>query len=59
MAFVLSPTYLLMACLAGWINREQRKQVEYLQAEVRVLREQTGKKRLKFTNDQRRLLGCL
>jgi len=43
--------------LAGWINREQLEIIEYLMAENRVLREQLGKKRLRFSDDQRRNLA--
>lgn len=58
MGHALSPLHLLVACLAGCMNREQRKQIESLRAEIKVLREQTGQKRLKFTDDQRRLLAA-
>jgi hypothetical protein len=39
--------------LAGWINQQQRDVIDYLQEENRVLREQLGSRRLRFTNDQR------
>jgi len=42
----------------GWINREQYAVIAYLQEENRVLREQLGKKRLRFTDDQRRRLAA-
>src|SRR5262249_12877073 len=47
------PLQFLLAALAGWINQQQRDVIDYLQAENRVLREQLGPKRLRFTNDQR------
>ena len=43
--------------MAGWMNRRQQQVIEYLQAENRVLREQTSKRRLRFTDDQRRRLA--
>ena len=44
---------------AGWVNRRQREIVEYLQKEEnRVLREQLGDRRLRFTDDQRRRLAA-
>jgi transposase InsO family protein len=43
----------LVVALAGWINQQQREIIDYLQAENRVLREQLGPRRLRFTNDQR------
>ena len=47
----------MMVSLAGWINRHQQDVIEYLQEEVRVLRELQGKKRLRFSDDQRRRLA--
>jgi len=48
----VNPLQLLLVCLAGWINRHQQFVIEYLQEEVKVLREQLGKKP-RFTDDQR------
>jgi len=42
-----------LIAVAGRINREQLAIIEYLMAENRVLREQLGKKRLRFTDEQR------
>jgi transposase InsO family protein len=47
--------YVMM--LAGWIQRDQQKVLEYLVEENRVLREQLGERRLRLTNDQRRRLA--
>ena len=47
------PVRFLLVALAGWINQQQREVIEYLQAENRVLREQLGPRRLRFTDDQR------
>ena len=35
---ILQPWQLLLVCLAGWINRQQRDVIEYIQEENRVLR---------------------
>jgi hypothetical protein len=35
------------------INQQQREVIDYLQTENRVLREQLGSRRLRFTDDQR------
>ena len=43
-------------CLAGWVNRNQQNAIEYLQEEVKVLKEQLGKKP-RFNDDQRRRLA--
>ena len=48
---------LMAAALAGWMNREQQDVIEYLREEVRVLNELQGKRRLRFTDDQRRRLA--
>lgn len=45
MKFVLEPWQLFVIILAGWINREQQKRIEYLQTEVAVLKAHIVKKR--------------
>ena len=50
---VSHPLRFLLVALAGWINQQQREVIDYLQAENRVLREQLGSRRLRFTDDQR------
>jgi putative transposase len=47
----------LVAMVAGWINRCQQAVIEYLEAENRSLREQLGKKRIRWTDAQRRRLA--
>ena len=54
MATVLQPWQLLVATLAGWINRQQDEVIDYLREENRVLKQQLGRKRLRLTDDQRR-----
>lgn len=48
---------LMVMALAGWINQQQQDVIEYLREEVRVLKELQGKKRLPFSNEQRRRLA--
>jgi hypothetical protein len=48
----------LMLVFAGWVNRNQQDIIEYLQEENRVLREQLGRRRLRFTDRQRRRLAA-
>jgi hypothetical protein len=45
-----------LLCLAGWVNRNQQNAIEYLPEEVKVLKEQLGKKP-RFNDDQRRRLA--
>jgi hypothetical protein len=53
MAPVSHPFGFLLVALGGWVNQQQREVIDYLQAENRVLREQLGARRLRFTDDQR------
>jgi Rrf2 family protein len=46
----------LVLMLAGWVNRHQQSVIEYLQAENPALREQLGPKRIRWADEQRRLL---
>lgn len=40
----MNPFALLVLCVAGWLNRNQQNMIEYLQEEIRVLKELMGKK---------------
>jgi transposase InsO family protein len=51
------PLQFFLLLLAGWVNRHQETVIEYLKEENRVLRELHGKRRLRFTDDQRRRLA--
>ena len=46
-----------MLMLAGWINRHQQAVIAYQKEEIKVLREMLGRKRLQFTDEQRRRLA--
>src|SRR5664280_2857843 len=46
----------ILFTLAGWVNRHQQAMIEYLQTENQSLREQLGKKRIRWTDAQRRRL---
>ena len=47
-----------MLLFAGWVNRSQQDVIKYLEEENRVLHEQLGGKRLRFTDSQRRRLAA-
>jgi hypothetical protein len=51
---------LLLATFAGWVGRQQSAVIAYRVEENRVLKEQieSGGKRLRFTDDQRRRLAA-
>ena len=54
----LDPFSFLVFSIAGWINQRQQQVIEYLVEENRVLREQIGNRRMRFTDDQRRRLAA-
>src|SRR5215467_12624093 len=54
----LDPFSFLVVTLAGWLNQRQQQVIEYLIEENRVLRQQIGRRRLRFTDDQRRRLAA-
>jgi hypothetical protein len=43
--------------IAGWVNRGQLEVIDYLKEENRILREQLGGRRMRFTDEQRRRLA--
>jgi putative transposase len=57
MTGTLDPLQFVLMAMAGWMNKRQQQVIEYLQEENRVLRQQTGKRRLRFTDEQRRRLA--
>src|SRR5436190_23831125 len=57
MLSALKPLSFLIASLAGWLSEHQQRSIEYLTEENRILREQLGGKKLRFTDDQRRRLA--
>jgi putative transposase len=54
----LDPFSFLVVTLAGWLNERQQQVIEYLIEENRVLREQMGRRRFRFTDNQRRRLAA-
>ena len=50
---VLDPFRFVLVSIAGWINQQQQQAIDYLREENRVLREQLGGRRIRFTDDQR------
>ena len=51
--------HVLIAMVAGWINRHQQQVIAYLQEENRVLKAQHGGHRLRLTDTERRRLAAL
>src|SRR6266436_464831 len=52
------PFSFVVISIAGWMNQHQQHVIEYLIEENRVLREQNGNRRMRFTDDQRRRLAA-
>ena len=53
-----TPHLFLITVLAGWLNREQQKVLDYLREENRFLKEQLGTRKLRLTDAQRRRLAA-
>jgi hypothetical protein len=54
----VAPLQFLVLVFAGWVNRRQVEILAYIQEENRVLREQLGDRRVRFTDAQRRRLAA-
>ena len=54
----LDPFRFLLIAIAGWMNQHQLLVIDYLLEENRILREQLGGRRLRFTDGQRRRLAA-
>jgi transposase-like protein len=48
----------MIVAIAGWMNEHQQHVIECLLEKNRVLREQIGSRRLRFSDDQRRRLAA-
>jgi hypothetical protein len=51
--------HVLIAMIAGWIQRHQQHVIAYLQEENRVLKVRLGDRRLRLTDTERRRLAAL
>ena len=51
--------HLLIAMVAGWIQRHQQQVIAYLHEENRILKAQLGSQRLRLTDTERRRLAAL
>ncbi len=58
MTRVMNPFQFVLIAVAGWMNQRQQQAIDYLREENRVLREQLGERRLRFSDDQRRRLAA-
>src|SRR5438128_10844793 len=53
MRAVLDQFSFLVVSIAGWMNHRQHQVIDYFVEEKRVLREQIGNRRMRFTDSQR------
>ncbi len=53
------PYTILLAMIAGWINRHQQDVIEYLREENKILQEKLGNKRIILNDNQRMRLAHL
>jgi hypothetical protein len=51
MSCSLDPFRFLVTCLAGWMNQEHQKIIDYLTEENRVLKQQLGGRRLRLRDE--------
>ena len=58
MRAILDPFSFVVISIAGWMNQHQQHVIEYLIEENRVLQEQIGNRRLRFSDNQRRRLAA-
>src|SRR5882672_7996502 len=58
MRALLDPVSFLVVSVAGWMNQHQQHVIHYLIEENRVLREQIGNRRMRFSDGQRRRLAA-
>jgi len=50
---------IFLTLLAGWMNRHQQDVIEYLEAEIAILKDNLGGKRIRLNDKQRIKLGTL
>jgi len=51
--------HVLIAMVAGWVQRHQQQVISYLSEENRILKAQLGSRRLRLTDTERRRLAAL
>ncbi|MGB6044593.1 MAG: integrase core domain-containing protein [Pirellulales bacterium] len=57
MKFILQPWHLVLVALSSWVNQRQQQIIEFQNAEIEALLKKLGTKRVRLTDDQRRLLA--
>ena len=57
MSRAFQPLQFLLVAVAGWVNRDQQKVIDYLLEENHRVKDLHGGRRLRLTDDQRRRLA--
>jgi len=57
MSFILQPCHVFFVILAAWINHHQQRVNDFQRAQIKVLLQAQGKKRILLSDDQRRILA--
>ena len=57
MSFILRPWQMLVAVFAGAVNQEQQQKIDFLCAQLQVVKEAMGNRRILLDDDQRRRLA--
>jgi putative transposase len=57
MRFIFHPWQLFFLILAGWVNRQQQEMIDFQDAQIRILMDKMGRKRILLTDEQRRVLA--
>ncbi|MGK0188981.1 MAG: putative transposase [Verrucomicrobiales bacterium] len=57
MRFIFHPWQLFFLILAGWVNRQQQEMIDFQNAQIRILMDKMGRKRILLTDEQRRKLA--
>ncbi|MFT5040112.1 MAG: putative transposase [Hyphomicrobiaceae bacterium] len=58
MSFILRPWQLFFLILSGMVNRRQQEIIEFQNAQIRILMEKMGRRRILLTDEQRRVLAA-
>jgi hypothetical protein len=54
---LFQPWQLLFVIFCGWVNDRQQKTIEFQNVQIETLLLKLGKKRIRLTDDQRRVLA--
>ena len=57
MNFLLAPWHIVFATLSGWVNERQLQVIEFQNAQIEALLQKLGRKRVRLTDEQRRVLA--